>query len=196
MTEVVISKKRILVGLLLLVLLAGIGFALPFVRRFLAGQTPATVASNPSMATTTPNEDQMAQVAALVGANAFYTVDYREQQAWLDRLCAVSTQIGCAVDKNVLAASLWDGFTKNQTATTVLVSIDNKVLDHTLPTRGGAHAQVWRLQIELSAPWPQQAKPLTHFEALALVIQEQDGWKFERFLTEEEASTYAKGEQP
>jgi hypothetical protein len=135
-------------------------------------------------------------VAALAGAQAFYTVDYREQQAWLDRLCAVSTQIGCTGDKNVLAPSLWDGFVKNQTATTVQISIEGKVLDQTLPTRDGAHGQVWRMQIDLSAPWPQQVKPLTHFPALALVIQEQGNWKFERFLTEEETSAYVKGEQP
>lgn len=196
MTEVVISKKRILVGLLLLILLVGVIFALPFARRFLAGHEATSYASNPTTLTPTPNEDLLAQAAALAGANAFYTVDYREQQAWLDRLCAVSTQIGCTVDQTVLAASLWDGFETNQTATTVQVSIQDKVLDQTLPTRGGAQAQIWRMQIELSAPWPQQTQPITQFEALALVIQEQDGWKFERFLMEEEASTYEKGEQP
>ncbi len=69
----------------------------------------------------------------------------------------------------------------------------DKILEQTLPARGNALAQVWQVQIELSAPWPQQPQPLTHFEALALVIQEQDAWKFERFLTADEAQLHEKG---
>jgi hypothetical protein len=57
--------------------------------------------------------------------------------------------------------------------------------------------QVWRLQIELSNPWPIQKEPQTVFSALALVIQEQGEWKFERFLTDEELSVFsAAGGQP
>ncbi len=197
MTEVVISKKSIFNGLLLLLLLAAAGISFPFLRRSLpfgeAARQPAAAQQAMPMFPFTPDADQPARQAAIAGAQAFYTVDYREQQGWLDGLCTVSTQIGCAVDQNALAPSLWEGFEEHKTVTTVQVRAEDKILEQTLPARGNALAQVWQIQIELSAPWPQQPQPLTSFEALALVIQEQDTWKFERFLTADEAELYAKG---
>jgi hypothetical protein len=144
--------------------------------------------------TTTPDGDQPAQAAALAGIQAFYTVDFRiGQQAWVDRLCAASTQIGCTIDQKAQAPSLWPDFMKDQISTTVIASIEGKVFDQNLSGRGSDRAQVWQAQIDLSAPWPQQSQPVTRFLALVLVIQDQNGWKFERFLTEEETQVYQKG---
>jgi hypothetical protein len=57
--------------------------------------------------------------------------------------------------------------------------------------------QIWRLQIQLSAPWPMQSPPQTTFTALALVVKENGAWKFERFLTEDELKVYSpKDSQP
>ena len=55
--------------------------------------------------------------------------------------------------------------------------------------------QVWRLHIQLSAPWPGQTQPVTSFPALALVMRENGTWKFERFLTEDEVGALNKGEK-
>ncbi len=52
--------------------------------------------------------------------------------------------------------------------------------------------QVWKLNIQLSAPWPAQEQPLTSFPALALVMHENGYWKFERFLTEDEVQALDK----
>ena len=57
---------------------------------------------------------------------------------------------------------------------------------------GNVPQQVWRLGIQLSAPWPIQKQPLTSFPALALVAWENGAWKFERFLTEDEANALGK----
>ena len=196
MHDVVISKKWILAMLLLFAVIVGVVLGIPLVRRFI----PGLAATTPSLrvaTTATPDGDQLAQAAAVAGIQAFYSVDYRTgQQAWLDRLCAASTQIGCAIDQNALAPSLWPDFLKNQIVTTVQASIQSKVFDQTLSGRVNARAQIWQAQIQLSAPWPQQTQPLTQFSALVLVIQDQSGWKFERFLTEEETQVYQKGSQP
>jgi hypothetical protein len=77
-------------------------------------------------------------------------------------------------------------FLQSKTATTVSVTIQNKVKDEVASTRGNAPMHVWQLSIHLSAPWPQQKPPQTNFTALALIIQENNAWKFERFLTEDE----------
>jgi hypothetical protein len=195
MNEITISKKHVLVGLLLIILCAGIALGVSLVQRVLQNQQ---IAHNTSSAVpdAAMNDDQLAQEAALAGAQAFYTVDYQAQQDWIEELCAISTEIGCAVDKHTLAPTLWADFIKSQTKTTAQASINRKVLEQILPTRGNARAQVWLVQIDLSGPWPQQAQPITHFEGLALVIHEQAGWKFERFLTQEESRVYEEGNLP
>jgi hypothetical protein len=142
-------------------------------------------------------DDSAAQKAALAGAQAFYTVDFEKgQQAWLDGLCSVSTQAGCTVYQDVIGPNLWAAFDQAQTATTVQVTAQEKVDEQTAGTRGGAPVQVWRLQIELSDPWPVQEEPQMVFSALALVIQEGGEWKFERFLTDEELAVFSTGGQP
>jgi hypothetical protein len=192
MNEVVISKKRILVGVLILILLIGVGFLIPFVRRFLVSREAVPNASTPSTTTATTDGDRPAQAAALAGAQAFYTVDTSNgQQTWLDHLCAVSTNAGCAMDQNVFVPALWPQLEAAKTATTVQVSVQAKVLDQINPL-GNAPQQVWRLGIQLSAPWVVQKQPLTSFPALALVTLENGVWKFERFLTEDEAQALDK----
>jgi hypothetical protein len=125
-------------------------------------------------------------------------VDYQKgQQVWLDQLCSVCTQAGCIVYQNVIGPNLWTRFEQAETATTVKVTIQEKVDEQIAETRGNTPMQIWRLQIELSDPWPMQNEPQTIFSALALVIQEQGEWKFERFLTEEELSVFSSaGVQP
>ena len=77
------------------------------------------------------------------------------------------------------------------------VTVQEKVDEQIAETRGNAPMQIWRLQIELSDPWPMQKEPQTVFSALALVIEEDGEWKFERFLTEEELSAFgSNGGQP
>jgi hypothetical protein len=56
-------------------------------------------------------------------------------------------------------------------------------------TRGDAPMQVWQVAVTLSAPWP-QGDGLTSFPALVLVVREENGWKFERFLLKDELVKY------
>jgi hypothetical protein len=190
--EIMIPKKWVVAVLVIIGLGAGLLWGIPKVL----GRSPVVenVASTqvPVQEAGSNQDDGAAQKAAAVGAQAFYTVDYQKgQQAWLDQLCTVSTQTGCIVYQNVIGSNLWSGFEQAQTATTVKVTVQEKVDEQIAETRGGAPMQVWRMQIELSDPWPMQKEPQTVFSALALVIEEDGEWKFERFLTEEELTAFA-----
>ena len=198
MDEIMIPKKWVVVVLVIIGLGAGLLWGVPKVLGRSQANASAPPTQIPAQEAQTGQEDSAAQKAATAGAQAFYTVDYEKgQQAWLDQLCSVSTQTGCIVYQNVIGPNLWSSFEQAQTATTVKVTVQDKVDEQIAETRDNAPMQVWRLQIELSDPWPMQKEPQTVFSALALVIQEQGEWKFERFLTEEELSVFSSaGGQP
>lgn len=198
MSEIVIPKRYIILGLVLIGLVAAaIWFAPQFYDGSLAQAGEAVTTASPS-ADSSQAEDAAARDAALAGAKAFYTVDYTAgQQHWLDRLCTVSTQTGCIVYQNVIVPNLWSQLEEGKVATTVEVSAQEKVQEQVASSRDNAPMQVWRLNIQLSSPWPMQKEPITDFPALALVIKESGTWKFERFLTEEELQSFpSDGGQP
>jgi hypothetical protein len=196
--EIMIPKKWVVIVLVLIGLGAGVLWGVPKVLGRNHANASVLSTQGPAQEAQTGQDDNAAQKAATAGAQAFYTVDYQKgQQAWLDQLCSVSTQTGCIVYQNVIGPNLWSSLEQAQTATTVKVTVQEKVDEQVAETRGDAPMQVWRLQIELSNPWPIQKEPQTVFSALALVIQEQGEWKFERFLTDEELSVFsAAGGQP
>jgi len=196
--EIMIPKKWVVILLIVIGLGAGVLWGVPKVLGRSQANVSAPSTQLPAQVEQTGQDDSAAQKAATAGAQAFYTVDYQKgQQAWLDQLCSLSTQTGCIVYQNVIGPNLWSSFEQAQTATTVKVTVQDKVDEQIAETRGYTPMQVWRLQIELSDPWPMQKEPQTVFSALALVIQEQGAWKFERFLTDEELSVFsAVGGQP
>jgi hypothetical protein len=186
MREIVIHKQGLLAaGLVIGLIVSGI-WLLP---RLLTSEDSVNTGAGeiaPYVQNPAPIEDD-AQLAAIAGAQAFYTMDHTSgQQVWLDQLCRVSTQIGCTAYQNVIVPALWPALEMAQTTTTAKVSAEEMVLEQVAPSRGNASIQIWRLQIYLSSPWPMQEDPVLDFPALALVVQEAEVWKFERFLTEEE----------
>ncbi len=191
MNEITISKKKLFTWLLVIILVAALGLGFYALRQFLPSrEVPQQPVPAASLAT--PDGDQLAQAAAVSGAQAFYTVDYQKgMQVWLDQLCAVSTNAGCIMDQNVFVPALWPQLESGKTSTTVQASVQEKVLEQVSPV-GDVPQQVWKLNIQLSAPWPAQEQPLTSFPALALVIRENGDWKFERFLTEDETQILNK----
>lgn len=186
MDEIRISKKRLAIGLLLTLLAAGTGLSLALARRAAPDQAVGQPMSA-SPAVIIPGEDEQASQAAMAGAQAFFTLDYHAgQAAWAEHLCAVSSAAGCTMHRDVILPALWSGLETGQVVTTAEVSAEEKVAQQIGPL-GNVPMQVWRLNISLSAPWPVQNQPLTRFPALALVVRENGQWKFERFLSEEEA---------
>lgn len=192
MSEIVIPKRYIILSLVLIGMIAAAIWFAPQLYGGSLAQAGDVVTTVSSQVDQSEIEDAAARDAAIDGAKAFYTVDYSSgQQHWLDQLCSMSTQTGCIVYQNVIVPSLWSQLEEEKIATTVEVSAQEKVQEQVASTRDNAPMQVWRLNIQLSSPWPMQKEPVTDFPALALVINESGTWKFERFLTEEELQAFS-----
>lgn len=191
MDEIMIPKKWL--GAILVIV--GLGTGILAVGPKVLGRSQAAESPLPQQLSTPAQQprqdDSGSQKAAVAGAQAFYSVDYRKgQQAWLNQLCTVSTQTGCVVYQNVIGPNLWPAFEQAQTITSVKVTAQEMLEERIADSRDNAPMHIWRLQIELSDPWPVQREPQTVFSALSLVIKESGEWKFERFLTEEELSSF------
>ncbi len=178
--EIVLTKRKILTGLL--IVLAAVVIATIALR--LSGKTAAQAVGYDS-----------GRGAALAGAQVFYSVDYHDgQDVWAARLCSVSTQPACDFYQNTVAPFLWQGFETAQTVVTARAGNATLLAEETAATRQDAPMQIWRVWLELSAPLP-QGNGQTSFPAHVLVVREEAGWKFERFLLEDELVKYAGDEE-
>jgi hypothetical protein len=133
--------------------------------------------------------------AAVAGVEAFYSVDYQEgQDNWEARLCALSTEPACDFYQNTVAPFLWPDFEVSQTVGTAKAGETIMLADEVTTTRVNAPMQIWQVAVNLSAPWP-QGNGHASFPAYVLVVREESGWKFERFLLEDELAKYIGGKQ-
>jgi hypothetical protein len=173
--EIFLPKRRVLIGLL--VLLAAAGSILVLLNK--SGRSLAQAMGFDS-----------GRGAALAGAKAFYSVDYHDgQDVWAARLCSVSTEPACGFYQNTIAPFLWPEFEASQTVVSAEVDEPVMLAEEIAGTRGDAPMQVWQVAVTLSAPWP-QGDSLTSFPAYTLVVREESGWKFERFLLKDELVKY------
>jgi hypothetical protein len=126
---------------------------------------------------TPPVDDNQASEAIVAGVKAFFSVDYTEgKEAWLERLCATSTQSGCLFATSG-STSLWRRYTEMKTVTTAEATPKTLI-------RRSENEQVWLVTIQLSQPLPGSEK--TQDEAYGLAVLENDVWKFDRFLLPQE----------
>ncbi len=133
--------------------------------------------------------------AAAAGVEAFYSVDYHEgQEKWAARLCALSTEPACDFYQNTVAPFLWPGFVSSQSVLTAKVGETIMLADEVAASRENASMQIWQVGVNLSAPWP-QGNGQASFPAYVLIVREESGWKFERFLLEDELAKYIGGKQ-
>jgi hypothetical protein len=134
-----------------------------------------------SAATPTPAEDELANKAAIDGVTAFFTIDEQSgKQTWIDGLCRVSTESGCAFYRLGLDR-LWKQFEAAHTSITPTILTGEKVA---LP-ESETGRQVWKFSIELSKVLPGRTEKSD--VAYALVVLKNGEWKFDRFLTPDEA---------
>jgi hypothetical protein len=137
---------------------------------------------HPSPATPTPMraEDDLAKKVAIDGVTAFFTIDEQTgKQAWIDGLCRVSTESGCAFYRLGLD-KLWKQFEAAHTSITPTITEAEKVALRESETG----RQVWKIAIELSKALPGRTEKQD--VANALVVLENGEWKFDRFLTPDE----------
>jgi hypothetical protein len=131
---------------------------------------------------------------AISGAETFYTVDYQDgPDMWAARLCAISTEKACEVYQTIFAAKLWPGFEVEKTVTTATVTDAELISEANVSQRDGARTQVWKVTVSLSAPWPQSKSPDATFEEYVVVVQEEQVWKLERFLSVKEVQALLEG---
>ena len=140
----------------------------------------------PAMPTPAPAEDDLAKKAAIDGVIAFFTIDEQAgKQAWINGLCRVSTESGCAFYRLGLD-KLWKQFETAHTSITPIILAGEKVA---LP-ESETGRQVWKLSIELSKALPGRTEKQD--VAYGLVVLEKGEWKFDRFLTPDEAQTFTR----
>lgn len=140
----------------------------------------------PATLTPMPAEDDLAKAASIDGVTAFFTIDEQAgKQAWIEGLCRVSTESGCAFYRLGLDG-LWKQFEAAHTSITPTILAGEKVA---LP-ESETGRQVWILSIELSKALPGRTEKSD--VAYALVVLEKGEWKFDRFLTPDEVQGLAR----
>ncbi|PKO16648.1 MAG: hypothetical protein CVU39_07440 [Chloroflexi bacterium HGW-Chloroflexi-10] len=166
MREIPISRKSLVVltGIVLVTVL-GIWLIDSLVIH------PSTVKPTPAI------EEDAASLAVITGVEAFFDINYQEgKSAWLEGVCAVSSEGGCAYLASG-ADLLWKRFEDFQTVTRGTAVLEEQI-------RSGETEQVWRVSVTLSQPLPGSEK--TQDEAYVLVVRVGETWLFDRFLLTEE----------
>ncbi len=137
-----------------------------------------------------PPDDRLGAEAAVDGTQAFFSFASQSgKDAWLAKLCETATQAGCSLYK-LGAEKLWQSFDDQPFEITAQARAIQKVSEGTASARKNAATQVWKVQVELNQPMPGSEK--TSDTAFVLVVVDQGVWKFERFLTPEEAERFTK----
>jgi hypothetical protein len=134
-------------------------------------------------ASPTTDIDEIASHAALNGVEAFFTIDYREgKDAWLKKVCAVSSTSGCQFLAEGIDP-LWERIETSKSIATAKVTPIEKVAENSAE-------QVWVIAIVLSSPLPGSNK--TKDQAYVVVEKTEEGWKFDRFLMAAETQALRK----
>ena len=129
--------------------------------------------------------------AAIAGVSAFYTIDYTEpENAWADRVCAVSTDEGCTVVKGYLAAAIRLTAEKYsvQTGCTVLPVelVENDEINQ---------LRIWKVQVTLANPWPGVEQ--THAVYVAVEYDSTlQKWLMQHILFKQEMEKYTTTATP
>lgn len=112
------------------------------------------------------------------GVEALLTADYEAgADAWLEKVCAISTQDGCQIAGTVYAQGIRTNLEKHQ-ADQVCEATALKVVSETAATEGKPAQQIWAVEVKTSG-WGEAKTDIT----AASVVQDKDGnWVFETVL--------------
>jgi hypothetical protein len=124
-------------------------------------------------------ENSLASLAAVSAMDKFFQVDYQEgKEAWLTRICEVSTPAGCEIF-TVGVDHLWEKYLDARTVVSARSEAVEKLADN-------GDEQVWKMSITLSSALPGSNK--TQDTAYIVLVETDGGWKFDRFLLEAESN--------
>ncbi len=166
-TEVVVKPVHVVMAVLAFVLLA-VGFyaVAPVI-------SAAAKSSGPQ------------EAAAREGAMAFLNRDVRQgKQAWIDSVCAVSTENGCELMSEVFAPLAWPSTEElNQV---VVCGIDSAARHMSFTLTQDAEsleAEVWKLS---GSCMINDAVAPKSGEVFVAVVKDGDGWKFDHVVFDQE----------
>jgi len=131
-----------------------------------------------------PPADRLAAEAAVTGTQAFFSFSSQAgKDAWLEKLCQISSKAGCNL-YTLGAARLWESLGTEPFEIQATAKAVEKV--HESKTA----SQVWKVEVSLSQPLPGSEK--TSDTSYVLVVEEEGSWKFERFLSPQEAQPFSE----
>jgi hypothetical protein len=164
--EFVIRPKHLILGLLVFIALAILGFAV----------IPQVIS-----AITTP---MPAEVAAREGAQAFLSTDFEQgQDTWVANVCKVASYEGCTIIKQSIAPMLWPSVERNQVRQSCQAT-QAELLTDTPAAGEKARSQVWKVSLEcLDA----KTDKTNTGDVNVLVSEHEQSWKFDLVLFSQEA---------
>ena len=166
MKEIPVSKRNLIIAVILAVVIA--------VGILVIENWP--LRTEQSLAAST-NEDSLVSTAAVNAIEKVFQVNYQEgKEAWLERICEVSTPAGCELF-SAGADRMWEKYVDAKSVVTASSQAVEKVADN-------GSEQVWQMTITLSSPLPGSNK--TQDTAYVVLAKTESGWKFDRFLMDEE----------
>jgi hypothetical protein len=169
--EFVILPKHIIIGLLVFILVALIGYTL----------IPQTITM-----LTTPRP---AELAAREGAAAFLSTDIQKGQTfWEDSVCKVASKQGCEVLRKSFSPMLWPAVEKSKTRQ-ACQSTNSKLTKDQPAMENSNHAQVWQIELECKDLNNDQTNK---GQVFVVVSEAQGDWKFERVMFSQETSDEEK----
>lgn len=198
--EIHVNRKLVIVIVAVVISLGGLIYFLQPSR----ATPPASGAVTSAMRMATHTFDNPPSVssndpgkAATDFAVAFYTVDYREYEGWLNGLRVVSTDEGYAILLKSIAPVVWPEIQK---ARTVTAKENVQAKDVGLALAGdsqiGGPWQIRTVQIHIDSDhlWPTMKS--SDFSALIMLANQKEQWRFMSFITPDQMDQIRKGQQP
>lgn len=166
MKEIPVSKRNLIIAVILAVVIA---LGILVIENWPLHTEQGSAAST--------NEDSLVSAAAVNAIEKVFQVDYQEgKEAWLEGICELSTPAGCKLF-SAGADRIWEKYVDDKSIVTAASQAVEKVADN-------GSEQVWQMTITLSSPLPGSNK--TQDTAYVVLAKTESGWKFDRFLMEEE----------
>ena len=169
--DIVITPRQIVIGLLLFLGLTLTAFSLgPKIAKLplFAGPTPVGMT---------------AEAAARTGAEVFFSVDAKlGQEAWLSKVCEVSTTNGCQLTTKVFAPMMWPSI--EQKGLRMSCKVTSAVLGKDITKENAPAAQSWKLT---STCTNLDTGETSNGNTTVFVSETTDaGWKLERIAFDQE----------
>ena len=169
--DIVITPRQIVIGLLVFLGLALTGFSLgPKIAKLpiFAGPPPIGMT---------------AEAAARTGTEVFFSVDAKlGQEAWLRKVCKISTTNGCQLAKKVFAPMMWPSI--EEKSLRMSCKVTSAVLGQEITKENSLAAQSWKLT---STCTNLDTGETSNGNTTVFVAETVDaGWKLERIAFDQE----------